>query len=82
MTGRPPGRARGQDLPAIWGPTGPLGETPVDLDPDGVPVPILMARRRRPPVAVHAIVLAVDAQRFAAQQRDALDVEDTQVYSY
>ena len=29
-----------------------------------------------------AMVLAVDAQRFAVQQRDALDVEDIQVYTY
>ena len=29
-----------------------------------------------------AIVLAVDVQRFAVQQRDALDVEDIQVYGY
>jgi len=29
-----------------------------------------------------AMVLAVDARRFAVQQRDALDVEDIQVYSY
>lgn len=29
-----------------------------------------------------AMVLAVDAQRFAVLQRDALDVEDVQVYSY
>ena len=59
-------------LQGRWGDT---EKTWLILEPDG-------QLRGRIQLPVDAMVLAVDAQRFAVQQRDALDVEDIQVYTY
>ena len=59
-------------LQGRWGDT---ERTWLIVDPDG-------QLRGQVELPAEAIVLAVDAQRFAVQQRDALDVEDIQVYSY
>lgn len=59
-------------LQSRWGDT---EKTWLIVGPDGQ----LQGRIQLP---AEAIVLAVDVQRFAVQQRDALDVEDVQVYSY
>ncbi|MCY3547098.1 MAG: hypothetical protein OXH49_09465 [Gemmatimonadetes bacterium] len=59
-------------LQSRWGDT---ERTWLIVDPDG-------QLRGRIQLPAEAMVLAVDAQRFAALQRDALDVEDVQVYSY
>lgn len=59
-------------LQSRWGDT---ERTWLIVEPDGQ----LRGRIQLPAVAM---VLAVDARRFAVQQRDTLDVEDIQVYSY
>ena len=59
-------------LQSRWGDT---ERTWLIVEPDG-------QLRGRIELPADAMVLAVDARRFAVQQRDALDVEDIQVYSY
>lgn len=59
-------------LQSRWGDT---ERTWLIVEPDG-------QLRGRIQLPAEARVLAVDAQRFAVQQRDALDVEDIQVYTY